>query len=373
MMSNEGPIKLGIVGSGGRGGRFCESCEALEELQVVAVCDIDEQRLEESRHKLQADLAYADYEQMLDESGIDAVLVGTPMPLHAPQAIAALQRGIHVISEVPAAVSIEQCKQLVAAVKRSDAHYMMAENLVYLRANQIVGQLVRQGRFGQIYYAEGEYLHELKQLNEVTKWRRKWQTGINGITYGTHSLGPILHWMKGDRVASVCCRGSGHHYRDPRNDEYENEDSCVMLAKMVTGGLVKIRVDMLSDRPHGSNNTYQLQGTDGCFESARATNEHDRIWLRDQSADDKQWIDLEELSADNLPPLWRQYEKHTAQIGHEGTDLLVLADIVNALAARPNEAIDIHAAMDMTLPGLISQQSIAREGQWLDVPDSRTW
>ena len=179
--------------------------------------------------------------------------------------------------------------------------------------------------------------------------------------------------MKPDRVASVCCRGSGHHHRDPRNQVYENEDTCVMLAKMVTGGLVKIRVDMLSDRPHGSNNYFQLQGTDGCYESARASSEHDRIWLRERGAEDKQWTDLEDLAADALPPLWRQYEKDTAQIGHEGTDLLVLADIVNALVGRPNEAIDIHAAMDMTLPGLISQKSIAQDGEWLDVPDSRSW
>ena len=129
--------------------------------------------------------------------------------------------------------------------------------------------MVRQGLFGTPYYAEGEYLHELKELNEITKWRRKWQTGINGITYGTHSLGPILQWMPGDRVARVCCAGRGHHYSDPRGDIYENEDSCVMLCKMRSGGLVKIRVDMLSDRPHAMTN-YQLQGTDGCYESSRA-------------------------------------------------------------------------------------------------------
>ena len=64
-MSPRHRIKLGIVGSGGRGGRFCE---------------------------LKANLAFADYEQ---------VLVGTPMPLHVPQAIAALQYGIHVIGQEP--------------------------------------------------------------------------------------------------------------------------------------------------------------------------------------------------------------------------------------------------------------------------------
>ena len=117
---------------------------------------------------------------------------------------------------------------------------MMAENYIYTRQNQVVKQIAREGLFGTLYYAEGEYIHELKALNEVTRWRRTWQTGIDGITYGTHSLGPILTWMSGDRVVSVACAGSGHHYTDPRGDPYENQDSCVMLCKMRSGGLVKI-------------------------------------------------------------------------------------------------------------------------------------
>ena len=80
---------------------------------------------------------------------------------------------------------------------------MMAENYTYIRSNVLVRELVRRGLFGTTYYAEGEYLHELKGLNEVTRWRRTWQTGVAGVTYGSHSLGPILQWMPGDRVVSV--------------------------------------------------------------------------------------------------------------------------------------------------------------------------
>jgi hypothetical protein len=92
---------------------------------------------------------------------------------------------------------------------------MIAENCNYMEHNVIVQAIVEKGLFGTPYYAEGEYLHELKWLNEITKWRRKWHTGINGITYPTHSLGPILQWFKGERVVAVSCAGSGHHYRSP--------------------------------------------------------------------------------------------------------------------------------------------------------------
>ena len=319
---------------------------------------------------------------MLEESDIDAIIIGTPMQFHAPQAVAALEKDIHVLGEVPSGVSLEECKQLVRARQQSSAIYMFAENYTYGRSNQIVKEIVRHGHFGKPYYAEGEYLHELKWWNEIKTWRRTWQTGINGITYGTHSLGPILQWMPGDRVVKVCGAGSGHHYLDPRCDEYENEDSCVMLCQIRSGRLLKIRVDMISDRPYAATN-YQLQGTDACYESARAPGEKDRIRLRLRSKGNEPegrdeeahhtWMDLEELAHEFMPESWRVYEDLALRSGHGGGDLLGMIDFVDAVKGGFEPVIGIHKAMDMTLPGLISQQSIADGGRWLDVPDSRCW
>ena len=266
---------------------------------------------------------------------------------------------------------------------------MLAENYTHMRSNQIVTEIVKQGLFGIPYYAEGEYLHELKLGQGPTKWRRIWHTGINGITYGTHSLGPILQWMNGDRVVRVCCAGSGHHYKDPTGQEFENEDSCVMLCKMKSGGLVKIRVDMISDRP-GAHTNYQLQGTDGCYESARAPGEKDRLWLRSlnnwpprppgssgyrshwESAN-RVWTDLEELAEEFMPDSWRSYGKLSTESGHGGSDFIQLIDFVDTIREGVEPIIGIHEVMDMTLPGLISQESIESDNQWIQVPNSRDW
>lgn len=171
-------LKVGVVGSGGRGGSFKRAFELQDKAHIHAVCDIDREVLEASRVRLGAAEAYVQYEEMLEATDVDAVIIGTPMPFHVPQAIAALERDIHVLSEVPAGVSIEECHELVAACQHSEAAYMMAENYIYSKANMMVTELVRQGLFGTTYYAEGEYIHELKALNEETPWRRKWQTGI---------------------------------------------------------------------------------------------------------------------------------------------------------------------------------------------------
>ena len=370
-------INVGIVGAAGRGKSFAAGFEA-NGARIHAVCDIQTDKLDEARRNLGADEAYSDYAEMIEKSEIEAVVIGTPMPLHVPQAILALAKGRHVISEVPAGVSLEQCRDLVAACAKSKALYMMAENCTYSKTNVLVRALAAKGLFGKVYYAEGEYLHELKGLNEITKWRRKWQTGVNGITYGTHSLGPILQWMPGDRVVSVCCAGSGHHYRDPRGDEYENEDTCVMLCRTAAGALIKIRVDMLSDRPHAMSN-YQIQGTDGAYESSRnGPGDVPKLWLRTLSEKPK-WFDvntllnLDDFRDEYLPEIWRHPPPEALRAGHGGGDYFEICDFLRAIRGEAPCPIGIHEAMDMTLPGLVSQQSIQQGSAWLDVPDSRAW
>ena len=260
-------IRFGIVGAAGRGNSYVRSLQANPATELVALCDIREQEVRKNADELGVQHVFTGAEGLLNSGLIDAVVIGTPMHLHAPQAILALERDIHVLSEVTAGVSVEECRDLVRAVRRSKAKYMMGENYTYMKPNVLVRELVRRGLFGEVYYAEGAYIHELKALNEITTWRRRWQTGVNGCTYPTHSLGPVLQWFAGERVTAVCAVGCGHHYRDPRGDHYEMEDSVTMMCRLSCGGQVQIRVDMLSDRPHNMVH-YALQGTDGGYESA---------------------------------------------------------------------------------------------------------
>ncbi len=365
-------LNVGIVGAAGRGGSFRLAFDGHPHARIHALCDVDAAALQGALHEFGLTEGYIDYDEMLSRSELDAVILGTPMPFHASQSIKALARGIHVLSEVTAAVSLQECRDLVQAQRRSDAQYMLAENYVYTKSNVLIKALVQQGLFGTVYYAEGEYLHELKELNQQTPWRRRWQTGIDGITYGTHSLGPILQWMDSDRIARVCCQGSGRHYRDPHGAAYENQDTCVMLAKTCRDALIKIRVDMLSNRPHGMLN-YALQGTQGSYESARCPEEQHRIWLSDLAEDALSWSDLAELEAQYLPEIWRNPPPQALAAGHEGGDYYVIQEFIACIRGTIPCVLDIHAALDMTLPGLISQKSIQQGGAWLEVPDSRAW
>lgn len=365
------PIRVGVVGAVSRGSSFARSLEQTGTFCCHAVCDTREDALEEIRRSTGAAESYVAYGDMLDRSDLEAVVIATPMQHHAAMSIRALERGLHVLCEVTPAVSIDECRALVAAATSSRATYTLAENYTFLHENQLVKGLVEKGLFGETYYAEGAYLHELKVLNEETPWRRKWQTGINGVTYGTHSLGPLLQWMPGQRVTTVACAGSGHHWRDPRGAEYENEDTCVLLGKTSGGGLVQVRVDMLSDRPHAMA-VYGLQGTDGAYESARAAGDRHRIWLRSRAARPDCWEALWDLEPEHTPEMWRDRDR-LAQAGHGGGDLLELLYWRDVVLGRRENELGIHRAMDSSLPGLVSQESIVRGGSWLPVPDSREW
>ncbi len=371
-MNSDATLKIGVIGACGRGGGLAESFEHIDGATVQAVCDISD-KLPEAQEKLNAAEAWTDAEEMLDGSDLDAVIVGTPVALHVPQAIMALDRGIHVLSEVPAAVSIEQCRELVEAVERSDAIYMMGENACWMKHVAMVTEMVDRGLFGELYYGEGEYLHDLKARSEDTVWRRSVLNGTDGITYGTHALGPLLRWLGGDRIVSVCCEGSGHHMKDPHGEFY-CQDTSVMVAKTAGGALLKIRDDMISNRP-GCSNNYLIQGTTGTFDGDRYGYyklDRMRVWAEELS-EQHRWLTLEDLGDEYTSEGWLRWPDAEEKGRHIGADYVMLGEWVEILRGERPNPIDVHRALDMTLPCLISQQSIQQGAVWLDVPDSRDW
>jgi predicted dehydrogenase len=360
-------LLIGIAGAP-RGGSFLGALGAQQGVHLAALCDANRETLEAvaSRHGIER--RYTDFAAMA-ATDLDAVILATPMPFHAPQAIMALEAGKHVLSEVPAATDLEQCWRLVQAVRASGRQYMMAENYCYMKPNVLVRELARRGMFGEVYFGEGEYIHELKGLNERTPWRRRWQTGRNGNTYPTHSLGPLLQWFE-DRVVTISCVGSGNHYRDPRGAFYENEDTTFTLCKLARGGLVNLRLDMLSNRPHNMT-YYSLQGTKGCYEAPRGFGDAPKIWLADRNGGPNEWRSLWDFEAEFMADLWRNPSLEAQRAGHGGGDFFEVAEFIQAIRTGAPPRIELYLALDMTVPGLISQESIARGGVPLPVPDFR--
>lgn len=367
-------IKVGIAGA--RGLSTLKGFQVSKDAEVVALCDLDEDLLKEKSQQYGIPRTYRIFEDMLD-SDIDAVVIATPMQLHVPQALQALDAGKHVMSEVTAGVTMDELWWLTEAVEASGKVYMMAENYCYIPQNQLIRNMVEKGMFGDIYFGEGEYLHENKKLlkgynrkhheDGRTSWRKYWQLGKRGSFYPTHSLGPVMQWFKNDRIKSISCVGSGWHTAK----NLRQEDTSITLCQLESGKLIKIRVDCISERPHNLN-YYSLQGTNGCYEAPRGLGDDHKIWLKDVhgGSDNPQWRPLKDFY-DYLPDRYKQVMEEQRSAGHWGGDFFIVQDFIDAIMKGTKPEIDVYDACEWTAVGLLSELSVMNGGKVMEMPDFR--
>ena len=364
-------LKVGIVGV--RGLSCVAGFNDIPDVKVTALCDLNESLLKEQSQKFNISKTYRVYEDML-AADIDAVVISTPMQCHVPQAILALEAGKHVMSEVTAGVTLDELWWLIECVEKNKKIYMMAENYCYIPENQIIENMVDRGMFGEVYFGEGEYLHEIKNMTVYnygmqtgggTSWRKFWQLGKRGAFYPTHSLGPVMKWFKGDHIKSVSCFGTGWHTAP----DLRQEDTSLTICRMDSGKLIKIRVDCISDRPHNMN-YYSLQGTRGCYEAPRGLGDEHKIWLAGMEADKEHtaWKPLKDF-CEYLPDRYKNASEEQKKAGHWGGDFFVVQDFVDAIKKGVKPAIDVYEACEWTAVGLLSELSVMNGGKTIDMPD----
>lgn len=360
-------VKVGIVGA--RGLSCMLGFKSIPGVQVEALCDLNEELLQVESKKHGIPRTYRVYEDML-ESDIDAVVIATPMQHHFQQVSSALQAGKHVMSEVTAGVTMDELFWLTEAVEKSNKVYMMAENYCYIPENQMILNMVNQGVFGEIYFGEGEYLHDIKSLavygNGNATWRSFWQLGKRGAFYPTHSLGPVMQWFKGDRIKSVQCVGTGS-YTAP---QFRQEDTSLTLCQLESGKLVKIRVDCISERPHNMT-YYSVQGTKGVYEAPRGLGDDHKIWLKgmDDSTDTAKWRPLKDFYTEYMPERYKNVTEEQKLAGHWGGDYFIVKDFIDAIVTGDKPSIDVYDACEWTAVGLLSELSVMNGGRVIEMPN----
>lgn len=397
------PIRLAIVG-GRRGGSFNTALQALRDLiELTAVCDIDEGVREKWKSERPGVKAFARYEDVLNEQSVDAVLLATPMMLHARQAIEALNAGKHVLSEVIAATSIADCWDLVEAVESTGLTYMMAENYCYRRETMMIRNMADHGVFGEMTFAEGAYIHDCRHLlfheDGSRTWRGKAAEGLqisrsNG--YPTHSLGPVSQWLginRDDRLVrtstyvtqsasrhgyAVALFGEGHPEASPHAWE-DATDSASTLIETAKGQVISLRKDSASPRPHNMVH-YGLQGNAGAFMSARHDGEEPLVWIEGVSPGSNlpgseilpEWQSLWEFADEWEHPRWKARGDEARASGHGGGDFFVLEDFARAVLGEQPSPIDVYDAVTWSSITPLSAESVASNGAAIEVPDFRS-
>ena len=391
-MSPGGRVRLAIVG-GRRGGSFHTALDVLaDKVELAAICDPDEAvRRQWAEHHPHV-RRFERYEDLLEWDGCNAVLLATPLQLHARQSVQAMTAGKHVLSEVVAATTLDECWELVETVEKTGMTYMMAENYCYMRPNMMVLNMVSQGLFGDIIHAEGAYIHDTRDLavrpDGSLTWRGELHRDFSRNRYPTHSLGPVAQWLginRTDRFVSTVTLvsdpfGLRRYVRDHFGDRhpgarpgfFQQGDSAVSLLRTEKGALVVIRVDSCSPRPHNMTH-YALQGVTGSYLSPRYHGEDPLIWLEGRSqgyTDGKppKWDSLWKYADEFEHPRWKQWGEQASRAGHGGGDFFVIEDFVNAVLGGTPPPIDVYDAVTWSSLIPLSQESVAKGGSAVEVP-----
>jgi predicted dehydrogenase len=352
-------LRVGIAGLR-RGASLFQMFAHHEEARVVAVCDADRARAEAFARDSQVPSAYDDFTGLLAHD-LDAVVIATPLPCHAAQSIAALERGKHVLCEVPAVASLAEAEALAEAARRSAAIYMMAENCCYNPFMNSWRQWVTEGRIGRIIYAEAEYVHDCRSIMRDAAGRLTWRAAMPPIHYCTHSLGPLL-WLNGDR----CVSAVGMHTGINVAPELGAIDMEAGLFRTAGGAVIKILCGFSVARKP-SFHTYTVYGTRGCLEKPRDGSETRAYFAGEPDSAGMAALPL-------LPDAvaWSgTLPSHAGRGGHGTSEYFLVNDFVNAALHGAPVPIDVHTALDYTVPGLCAHLSAEEGGRPVAIPDSR--
>ena len=357
-------LKLGVLGAG-RGMHLAQTVARTRSAELTALCDADPNRLAQAAGQTGVGKTYNRFEDLL-ASDVDAVVIATPMPLHVGHTVEALRAGKHVLSEVTAATTIEQCWELVEAVESSDRKYMLAENYCYIGTWTILMGMLRAGLFGELYYAESDQLQEFRggftPPGKGADWRTAELAMRRGHQYITHNLGPVYQAM-GERVATVACMGSGQHHLPWA----KADDTCVVLCQTVSGKLIRIRLDFFSPRP--MNFTYYgIQGTKGAYEAPRAPGEPHKVYIEGE-CEPNTWRDLMAYM-DYLPEADRGLFDDPLDGYTSGEAVMIEAFARSVLDDTPTP-IDVYDAVTWSSIVPLSTQSVKRNGAPVDIPNFR--
>jgi len=193
-------VKVAIVGLG-FGAEFIPIYQKHPNADMYAVCRRNRAELNKIGDAAGIAKRYDKYEDVLADPQVDFVHINSPIPDHARMSIAALKAGKHVMSTVPMATTIDECRQICELVKTTGLKYMMAETVVYSREFLFIKEMYTKGELGKIQFMQASHPQDMEG------WPEYWERMIP-MHYATHVVSPVLGLVNG-RAEYVSCFGSG--------------------------------------------------------------------------------------------------------------------------------------------------------------------
>lgn len=404
MVSRE-KIRLGIIGTGARGQSHIDELLKRSDVEIISIADPDKnwaipaalKIFDQYKQKTPQvfDNGSEDYNKLLDDKNLDAVIICTPWEWHVKQGIAALKAGKKVGMEVAGAMNIEECWSIVEAVESTGVPLMFLENVCYRRDVMAVMNMVKQNVFGELLHLQGGYQHDLRavKLNDgkspygkgvefgdngisESKWRTNHSVRRNGELYPTHGLGPVAMMTdinRGNRLLSLTSiatksRGLHKYIADQAGLDHPNARVNFQLGDIVTTMIrtqneesIVLIHDTSSPRPYSLN--FRVQGTQGLW-----MDDLQQIHIEGKTSphrweSDTQWMEKYDH------PLWQKYSEAAKSAGHGGMDFFVLNAFVECCKHNEEFPIDVYDMATWACITPLSEKSISEGGSKQDIPD----
>lgn len=389
-------IRLGYVGLGRRGhGMLDFTFSDMPDVEIVAICDMDESKLQRSVEMLEkkgrpAPALYTDYQKMLANEKLDAMAIMTGWNNRITYAIQAMEAGLYTAIEVGCAYDLRECYNLVETYERTGSPVMMLENCCYGRREMMALRMVKEGLFGEIVQCMGSYRHylnhaELFNQNEdgtyktdPNHYRLTEYIHRNCEQYPTHELGPIakvLNINRGNRMINLrsfasMAKGLSTFMRDheihnnPYKDAKVNQgDIITTIIECAGGEQIILTLDTTLPRAFYSRD-FTVRGTKGmCVESGRGNS---TFYL--DSMKEGVFGNEAEFYEKYDHPLHAEYENN-CRGGHGGMDWLVVRAFVESVKNGTPVPIDAYDTATLLAVAPLSQASIAQNGAPVEFPD----
>ena len=397
-------VKMGFMGTGMRGQWVLTLAAKYPEVDIPAICDIDDGMIESALQILKdagkpEPHVYKngpeDFLNMVQNETLDGVYIATPWEWHHPMAIAAMKNGMHVGTEVPAALTVDDCWDLVNVSERTGKLCMIMENVCYRRDVMAILNMVQQGMFGELLHCQGGYQHDLRHVKfndginpygggvefgekgfSEAKWRTQHSVDRNGDLYPTHGLGPVSPMLginRGNRMVHLTStatqsRGLHKYIVDQGGPDHPNADVKFKCGDIVTtvikcenGQTIMLSHDTNSPRPYSLN--FRVQGTKGIWQKDAQS-----MYIEGISPESHRWESEDSYLEKYDHPLWKKFENQASGSGHGGMDFFILRAFIETLKGG-DPVIDVYDAVSMSVICPLSEKSIRLGSTAVKIPD----
>ena len=386
-------VRIGLIGLGMRGSGSLTRLIQVDGAEIIAISDVVPKAVKEANKQitdagLKPAIEYTgeeDWKKICERDDIDLIYLCTPWLLHTPIAVYAMKHGKHAACEVPGAVTLDECWELVNTAEETQRHFMMLENCCYDFFELNTLNMARNGVFGDIYHAEGAYLHDLRWLKFMKEggyhnmWRLDYSKNHTGNPYPTHGLGPVAQIMginRGDRfdyLTSVSANQIGMTlYAKEKFGENSPEalqnymlgDMNTTLIRTIKGKTIMIQHDTTSPRPY--SRIHLISGTKGMAvkypEPAIALEPGAHEFLKKE--------DFDALMKKYEHPLASQMGKKAKKVGgHGGMDFIMDYRLIYCLRKGLPLDQDVYDAAAWCSIVPLSEKSVLNRGNSIDIPD----